>query len=277
MKTKKSFIICILVVLSSLLIKAQKTDLKYSFKQQVQNICNDSTYNYLEIIINNYVITNPYNAENIKKDVLPLDFLTWKNPNEIKNERIDDIGLPLEIINKNSSHYNGGGKGLDFIVLSKNYDNDLSFSIYTNNYNVKVKRYENGNNALEYNLNTFSVSKDVYLSEMKAQLNKTFSSKSHVFANDFIETCDKCYIRNITYYNKSSFKLKNRKNKFLIFDITIFDLVEKKENEEPILISRKIILKGDKGKAIDYLKKNKLNHQEVSPEKIKEQDFKDLD
>lgn len=277
MKTK--FFTIILLIFLIFTTKAQETETAntYSFKQQVQHICNDSNYIKLEIAINNYVMKSFNQAKYINNNILPLDFLVWKNKSD-KKKNYDEDYVCKAIIDRQLPKNMFSTSIWDFQFNSNTMTDDMYFYIYTNKYNISVKRCENGNKEVEYDFKTFSVGKDVYLSDKKAELRKSFTSKSHVSMTDFIENCDTCHIENIIYYNKSIITLKNTKDKSLIFNIEIYDQVEKqKQKQFPILISKKVIIEGDKNEALDYLKKNKLDYQEVSSEKIKEEDFKDLD
>lgn len=151
------------------------------------------------------------------------------------------------------------------------------FTSYTNDVDIKFKKNGYGIINIENKLKTFSIEKISPPHDQSIQIAKTFSSKSHVFTSEFLNNCEKCDIEKIVYSNKSTISSKNRKENKLIFNIIIYELVEKNNVKEPILISRKVIIDGDEKEAMDYLKKNKLDYQEVSSEKIKEENFRDLD
>jgi hypothetical protein len=291
MKTK--LLLIVYLVISTFIVNAQEKFNTYSFKQQVQHVCNDSVYTKLEIALNKFYIELSKNhSKFIDNNILPLDFLVWKNKSdEIKNFDADDY-LCKGLIDKRREKYGFGelrrGSYWDFNFYSKDWLNKTEFCVYTNEYIMSLKRHENSDKSIVYDLNTFSMSKYLYSREKKIGITKTFSSKSRVLATEFLEMYDwdKKYIESIAYYNKSSIILKNKTDESLAFNIKIYEQVERYRYDEVrrtkyedsfILVAKKIFIKGNKKEAINYLKENKLDHEEISPENIKDDDFKDLE
>lgn len=260
-----------------LFIKSQEYK-KYDFERQVRFIFNDSSYIAMEAAVTEYLPSEPYYTKYIEKEIVPLKFMKFKKN---KGKKID---FDYPIVHDSPKEKKDSPIYFDFSEfaiptnkIEKRSGPNYYFTSYTNDVDIKFKKNAYGIISIENKLKTFSIEKISTPYDQSIQISKKFSSKSHVFTDEFLDNCEKCNIGKIIYSNKTTVSSKNRKENTERLNIIVFDLVEKNNNEEPLLISRKVTIRGNKEEALDYLKKNKLDYQEVYPENIKEEDFKDLD
>lgn len=260
-------------------LKIQSQEYKtYDFEKQVRHVFNDSSYIAMEKAVTEYLTSEPYYTMYIEKEIVPLKFM---KSTKDKGKKID---FDYSIVHYSTKEKKEPPIYFDFSEfaiptnkMEKRSGPNYYFTSYTNDVDIKFKKNGYGVIDIENKLKTFSIEKISTPYDQSIQISKTFSSKSHVFTHEFLNNCEKCDIEKIIYSNKSTISSKNRNENKLIFNIIIYELVEKNKDKEPILISRRVIVNGDKNEAFDYLKKNKLDYQEISSEKIKEEDFRNLD
>lgn len=278
MKTK----IILLFIFFGLIVKSQEYK-KYDFEKQVRFVFDDSSYTAMEIAVNNHLIFEPYYKKYVEKNIVPLKFIMWKKREDHKKNNFEDF------IEGFSSYFDKQKKHSDtniffdfsFIEPSTKIERasgaDYYFISYANDVGIRFRKNINENSKIEYFLKTFCIGKISTPYDRTVKISKIFSSKSHVFTDEFLNNCEKCNIEKIIYSNKTTISSENIKENVERFNILIYDRVEKNHNDDPLLIARKVIITGSKNEAIDYLKKNNLDYQEVSSENIKEEDSNDLD
>lgn len=272
-----SKIFAIIFILLGLFVKSQEYK-TYDFEKQVRYIFNDSAYTVMEVIANEMLPNTQMQTNYWKKEVIPLKFILWKNKNEYKKVKINFVE-PYLITQEHDKKYE-----IPFLIdfdtekKSKNGAKEIDHNSFTSYSYQGTIKFNDGvpKKSIEYFLKTFSIEKKFMLKDEFIKISKKFSSKSQVFAKEFIENCEQCNIDRIIYFNKTTITARSAKTNKEQFNIDILDLVEKGKALDPIFISRKINIIGDKSEALNFLGKNKLDYQEVSPEKINVDDFTDL-
>lgn len=159
---------------------------------------------------------------------------------------------------------------LDAKKISANFSKNLGFSGGDIAYDDDRENKENFAYDSEYLFDAFTL------------------GKAEIYNNYYVTTDIKCKEKVYTY---GSFELsKSRIYRIVYFFTTeIKNTIKEKENDEHfqidifenivsnlkenVCIMRKVTIKGNKEEAIKYLNQNKLNYNEIEPEKYKYQDF----
>lgn len=246
----------ILFIFFPLQISAQDV-IQYDFKKQVNHIFSGSLYEAFEEAVSHYYIKQ---KEYIQSDILPLKFaIQYKESNEKNNFKIKIEDFP--------NQYNIKFK---FDQYENKNEHCLSFlEIDTNKLLIQSQKDNTGTKYINTYLNSFTVSNGCDNDDSKTWLSKSFFSKTHVISNDYIDINTDFKILNVFYYNTLAITSSDKKNKF---DIIIYEKVNRQQN----LLMRKVIIKGDKEKAIDYLKKNNINYSNIDDINFKEMDFQKI-
>ncbi|RXM39961.1 hypothetical protein BOQ62_08910 [Chryseobacterium sp. CH21] len=248
MKTLFKFILFIFIPLE---FSAQNI-IQYDFKKQVNHIFQGSLYDAFEEAIDNY---HNKPKEYIHSDILPLKFVTQHKENKNYKIKIEDFPNQYNIKFK-FDQYEGGN------------ENCLSFlEIDTNKLLIQSQKDNSGTKYINTYLNSFILSNSC--DNDKTWISKSFLCKTHVISNEYIDINPNPKIINILYYNTLSITSSNQKNKF---EITIYEKVDRQMN----LLMRKVIIKGNKEKAIDYLKHYNIDYNSINDTDFQEQDFKKI-
>lgn len=252
MKTLFKFVLFIFIPLE---FSAQNI-IQYDFKKQVNHIFQGSLYDAFEEAMSNYPNRS---KEYIQSGILPLKFVAQYKENKNKNYKIKIEDFP--------NQYNIKFK---FDQYETSNENCLSFlEVDTNKLLIQSQKDNSGNKYINTYLNSFTVSNSCDNDNTKTWVSKSFLCKTHVISNQYIDITPAPQIINILYYNTLSITSSNQKNKF---EIIIYEKVNRQMN----LLMRKVIIKGNKEDAVDYLKHYNIDYNSINDTDFQEQDFKKI-
>lgn len=231
--------------------------IRYDLKKQINHVFQDSLYEAFEEALSTYPVNS---KEYIQSDIFPLKFATqYKGDGKTNSYKIT--------IEESPNQYNVKFK---FDQYGANNANCISFlEIDPNKLLIQSQKDNKGTKYINTYLNSFTVSNSCDNDDSKIWLSKSFFCKTHVISNEYIDINTDFKILNIFYYNTLAITSSDKKNKF---EIIIYEKVNRQQN----LLMRKVIIKGDKEKAIDYLKKYNINYSNIDDINFKEMDFQKI-
>lgn len=208
--------------------------------------------------------------QEIKKLNNFFDRLTNNEIDFIKSNRKLSTGDNLGLIHNLYRGSYFGVFSLDAKKISANFSKNSGFSGGDITYNDDRENKENFAYDSVYVFDAFTLGKaeiynnyyvttDIKCKEKVYTYGSFELSKSHIYRIEYFFTTD---------INNTINEKENDKH----FQIYIFENIGSNLKENGCLM-RKVTIEGNKEEAIKYLKENKLNYNEIEPEKYKDQDF----